>query len=63
MSQKEFESVKLSGWVYHKDKTLINVEDFIAEFIDWIEDKGFCFLGVGCGDESVDSDTDEEVEE
>ena len=28
MSQKEFESVKLSGWVYHKDETPINVEDF-----------------------------------
>lgn len=63
MSQKEFESVKLSGWVYHKDKTLINVEDFIAEFTDWIEDKGFCFLGVGCGDEIFDNDSDEEVEE
>ena len=36
---------------------------FIAEFTDWIEDKGFCFLGVGCGDESVDDETDEEVEE
>ena len=43
MSQKEFESVKLSGWVYRKDKTLINVEDFIAEFTDWIEDKNYCF--------------------
>lgn len=63
MSQKEFESVKLSGLVYHKDKTLINVEDFIAEFTDWIEDKGFCFLGVGCGDEIFDNEADEEVEE
>ena len=62
MSQKEFESVKLSGWVYYKDKTPINVEDFIAEFTDWIEDKGFCFLGVGCGDEIFDNDADEEVE-
>lgn len=53
--------MKLSGWVYHKDKTLINVEDFIAEFTDWIEDKGFCFLGVGCGDEIFDNDADEEV--
>lgn len=54
MSPKEFESVKLSGWVYRKDKTLINVEDFIAEFTDWIEDKNYCFLGVGCGDEDVE---------
>lgn len=43
MSQKEFESVKLSGWVYHKDKTLINVEDFIAEFTDWMKTKVFVF--------------------
>lgn len=63
MSQKEFESVKLSGWVYHKDRTLINVEDFIAEFTNWIEDKDFCFLGVGCGDEIFDNESDEEVEE
>lgn len=63
MSQKEFESVKLSGWVYHKDKPLINVEDFIAEFTDWIEGKGFCFLGVGYGDEIFDNESDEEVEE
>ena len=54
MSQKEFELVKLSGWVYRKDKTLINVEDFIAEFTDWIEDKNYCFLVVGCGDEDVE---------
>lgn len=51
MSQKEFGSVKLSGWVYNKDMTPINVEDFIAEFTDWIEDQVFCFIGVGCGDE------------
>lgn len=44
MSQKEFKSVKLSGWVYRKDKTLINVEDFIAEFTDWIEDKKLLFF-------------------
>ena len=63
MSQKEFESVKLSVWVYHKDETPINLEDFIAEFTDWIESKGFCFLSVGCGDEIFDNETDEEVED
>lgn len=63
MSQKEFESVKLPGWVYHKDETPIDVEDFIAEFTNWIEDNGFCFLGVGCGDEIFDNETDEEIEE
>lgn len=45
MSQKEFKSVKLSGWIYHKDETPINVEDFIVEFTDWIEDKNYCFFG------------------
>ena len=39
------------------------MEDFIAEFTDWIEDNGFCFLGVGCGDEIFDNEADEEVEE
>lgn len=51
MSQKEFESVKLSGWIYRKDETSINLEDFISNFTDWIEGQGFCFIGVGCGDE------------
>lgn len=66
MSQKEFESVKVSGWFYRDDKALINVEDFITELTDWIESKGFCFIGVGCGDEFseiFENESDEEFEE
>ena len=66
MSQKEFGSVKLSGWVYRKDETSINLDAFINDFTDWIESKGFCFIGVGCGDEIseiFENEADEEVEE